>query len=286
MTPKFLPPPYIPIAQVHGFDRIAVAIDCAAVSGPVAKLEASCRGGMTVIQRRLKFNPQWKATVELYQPSAKALRLLVNDCLAEHVGALPTYAEVAVDFIFRSHRQAAVFGDYLAQRIVMRHQRQTVHVEDNTTIYFARRADVAGNKRGRVGCMYFDRPSKLASAHQGQPCVHVEIRLTGSAALSAVGIASASDFLTFDHLQFWASAISLYDLPSKTELGRHIGGRDDSGVSGTALRKRAEKFIRKASVDGQFFMHNAARLDRAVVRKFWQIPLKTVMPPAQATSGD
>lgn len=286
MTPKFLPPPYIPIAQVHCFDRLAVAIDCAAVPGPVATLEASCRGGLTVIQRRLKFNPQWKATLDLYQPSAKALRLLVNDCLGEHVGALPTYAEVAVDFIFRSHRHAAVFGDYLAQRIVMRHQRQAVYVVDNTTIYFARRTDGAGNKRGRVGCMYFDRPSKLPSAHQGQPCVHVEIRLTGSAALSAVGIASASDLLTFDHMQFWASAISLYDLPAKTELGRHIGGRDGAGVSGTALRKRADRFIREASVEGQFFMHNAARLDRAVMRKFWQMPLKTVMPSAQANIGD
>ena len=286
MTPKFLSPPYIPIAQVHRFDRLAAAIDCAAVPGPVAKLEASCQGGVTVTNRKLKFNPQWKAKLDLYQPSAKALRLLVNDCLGDHVGAMPTYAEVAVDFIFRSHRHAAVFGDYLAQRIVMRYQRQAVYVADKRTIYFARRTDGAGNKRGRVGCMYWDRPSKLASAHQGQPCVHVEIRLTGSAALSAVGIASASDFLTFDHMQFWASAISLYDLPAKTELGRHIGGRDNSRVSGTALRKRADKFIRKASVDGQFFMHNAARLDRAVVRKFWQIPLEMVMPPAQATSGD
>ena len=51
-------------------------------------------------------------------------------------------------------------------------------------------------------------------------------------------------------------------------------------------RKRAEKFIRKASLDGHFFMHNAARLDRAVVRKFWQIPLETVMPSAQATLSD
>ena len=286
MTHKFLPPPYIPIALVHRFDRLAVAIDCAAVPGSVAKLEASCQGGVTVTNRKLKFNPQWKAKLDLFQPSAMALRSLVNDCLGEHAGAMPTYAEVAVDFIFRSRRHAAVFGDYLAQRIVMRHQRQAVQVEDHTTIYYGRRADVAGNKRGRVGCMYWDRLSKLASAHKGHPCVHVEIRLTGSAALSAVGIASASDFLTFDHMRFWASAISLYDLPAKTELGRHIGGRDDGGVSGTALRKRADKFIRKASVDGQFFMHNAARLDRAVVRKFWQIPLETVMPPAQATSGD
>ena len=286
MTLKFLTLPHNPIARVHGFDRLAVAVDCAAVPGLVEKLEQSCRGGMVVTDHSLKYNPQWKGKLDLYQPGAKALRLLINDCLGEHVGALPIYAEVAVDFIFRFRRHAAAFGDYLAQRIVMRHQRQAVYVAKKTTIYFSRRTYVAGNKRGRVGCMYFDRPSKLASAHHGQPCVHVEIRLTGSAALSAVGIASASDFLTFDHMRFWASAISLYDLPAKTELGRHIGGRDNGGVSGTALRKRADKFIRKASVDGQFFMHSAARLDRAVVRKFLQIPLETVMPPAQATNGD
>lgn len=286
MTPKFLLPPYIPVAQVHSFDRIAVATDCATVSGPVAKLEASCWGGMTVTHRRLKFNPQWKAKLDLYQPSTKALKVLVNDCLAEHVGALPTYAEIAVDFIFRSKRQAAIFGDYLAQRIVMSYQRQAVCVVDKTTIYFARRADGAGHKRGRVGCMYFDRPSKLASTHYGQPCVHVEIRLTGSAALSAVGIASASDFLTFDHLQFWASAISLYALPTKTELGRFIGGRDGGGVSGTALRKRADKFIRRASVDGQFFMHNAARLNPTVMRKFRQIPLEMLLHAVKGTGSD
>lgn len=286
MTLKFLTLPHNPIARVHGFDRLAVAVDCAAVPGLVEKLEHSCRGGIVVTSHSLKFNHQWKAKLDLYQPSANALRTLVNDCLGEHVGAMPTYAEVAVDFIFRSRRHAAAFGDYLAQRIVMRYQRQAVYVAKKNTIYFSRRTYVAGNKRGRVGCMYFDRPSKLASAHYGQPCVHVEIRLTGSAALSAVGIASASDFLSFDHMRFWASAISLFDLPSKTELGRQIGGKNDGGVSGTALRKRAGKFIRKASVNGQFFMHNAARLDRAVVRKFLQVPLESVMQDARATSDD
>ena len=49
MKPKFLPPPHLPIAHIHCFDRLAIAIDCAAVPGPVTKLEAACRGGLTVI---------------------------------------------------------------------------------------------------------------------------------------------------------------------------------------------------------------------------------------------
>lgn len=248
--------------------------------GPINQLRRACGGGLEVVPGRLKFNPVWQCTVDLYQPSLLALEILNDLCLGSQVGALLTYVEIAHDLIFRRRAAALRYESQLLRRLVMRHQRGYVFRHLGTTNYFNGRSDAAGSKRGRVGVVYSDKPSKLKTPHAGQPCVHIECRITGSAKLAAVGLASVGDLKEFDFGLFWESAAALYALPSKTEIGQIIGGPGGDDVSGTALRKRGLKFVQECSIDGHFFMHNAVRREPRLLRKLEKLPMDFLHLPA------
>lgn len=274
-----IPPPHEAVAHAHGFDRIKIATDRAVLPEPIDKLNFLCAGGADFDVRNLKFNPAWKATLDLRQPAPEAISELRSGYLADQVGAMITYIEVAWDIIFKTQRQAREFQTWLLERLSLCYQRGAIHVFE-CTVYFSRRAGATSGKRGVVGVTYCDRPSKIVSPHFERPCVHVEIRLTGSDVAARAGIASVSDLVHFDHAEFWKRAIRLHECPPPTRLGRLLGGHDMPSVSGTALRKRAHKFVEGCSLDGQFFMHNARRANQRVAKHFARIPLSSVMPIA------
>ena len=278
------PPGFHPYAKAWGYDRFRVLIDRPMLPGPINQLRRACGGGLKVVPGRLKFNPVWQCTVDLYQPSLLALEILNESCLGSQVAALLTYVEIANDLIFRQKAAAVRYESQLMQRLVMRHQRGYVfrHLD---TYYFNGRSDAAGSKRGRVGVVYSDMPSKQNTQHVGQPCVHIECRITGSAKLATVGLASVGDLKKFDFGLFWESAAALYALPSKTEIGQIIGGPGGDDVSGTALRKRGQNFIGGCSIDGRFFMHNAVRQKPRLLRKLEQLPMDLLHLPAVATKA-
>lgn len=260
--------------RVLAFDRIRIGIDSPNLSGPVKRLRRECRGGMKIMLGHQRFNPVWKCQLDLLQPSTEALDALI-DCLGHNTASQVCYAELALDIIVRTRGAARALQRQLAERLVMLNQRDLVHVEQGT-IYYSRRTGESGGKRGRVGVMYSDRRSKLASDFAGQPCVHIEIRLSGKAALASIGLASVSDLVGFDHRRFWSGAAALLELPStKKDLGLLLGPAD---VSDSALRKRADKFRDSCSVGKQFFMHNAVRLHDGLFRALARTPLSEVMP--------
>lgn len=273
------PPPHIPAAHVHGWDRVTVAIDRAAPLKHIRELSNACGGGAKLTVQTLKHNPVWKAKLDLFQPSPDAIDMLLDEYLADQIAAMVTYVEIAWDLIFSTPAQAQAYQVWFLERASMRHQRDRALL-NRRTAYFSRRSAKATGKRGAVGVAYSDRPSKLSSKHSGRDCLHVEIRITGSKAAAAVGIASASDLHHFDHCQFWTRVIRLLEPPKATDLGRLLGLEDQREVSGSALRKRAKKFIAECSADGQFFMHNAIRKNRALTRRFAVIALGSVMPIA------
>ena len=182
-----------------------------------------------------------------------------------------TYAEIAHDLIFSHLDDATAYESLLLERLVMRYQRAVVK-RYKTTSYFNDRSDASASKRGRVVASYSDKPTKLPTRHAGQPCAHIECRITGSAKLGAVGLASVGDLHDFDFGSFWQSLASLYQFPTKTEIGRFIGGPGGDTVSGTALRKRGQKFVDECSIDGQFYMHTAVRQEPGLLRKLLKMP--------------
>ena len=271
-----------PIAKAWGYDRVRILIDRPMLPGPINRLRRACLGGLEVVPGRSKFNPVWQCTVDLYQPSQKALNIVIDQCLGSQVSALLTYVEIAHDLIFDNKAVALSYESLLLRHMVMRHQRDEV-VRFARTHYFSRRSDTSASKRGRVGVIYTDKPSKLNTTHAGLPCVHIECRITGSAKLASVGLSSIGDLRSFDFGKFWQSAVALYELPCKSELGQIVGGPGGSEVSGTALRKRAGKFIDECSIEDQFFMHNAVRLEPRLLRKLVKLPLELLhLPPTNA----
>lgn len=261
----------IPYAKAWGYDRLRILIDQPALPGPINRLRRACRGGLKLTPGRIKFNRVWQCTVDMYQPSLLALDILNERCLGRQVDAMLTYAEIAHDLIFEHSASATAYESHLLERMVMRYQRDVVE-KYGTTSYFNSRSDAAGSKRGRVVAAYSDQPTKLSTPHAGRPCTHIECRITGSAKLAAVGLASVGDLRAFDFGSFWKSSVSLYELPSKTEVGQLIGGPCGDTVSGTALRKRGQKFIDDCSVEGQFYMHTAMRRETRLRRKLVKMP--------------
>lgn len=143
------------------------------------------------------------------------------------------------------------------------------------TYYFGRRTDVKKH-RPNVLAVYADRPSKLGNARPAKgtpPCLHIEWRVSGSPALEGYGIVSLDDLIQFDHPRFWNEHIRLYQLPKPTPLGQLLANAcgADSGVSGSALRKRAAQWRNKYSLCENFVMHNAIRETPGVEKK-----LKTI----------
>jgi len=268
-----------PYAIASGYDRIALAIDRPMLPGPVNRLRRACQGGLKVIPGRLQFNPVWQCTIDLHQPSRLALDILNDHCLQSQVSALLTYAEISHDLIFRRKSMALRYEPLVLQHLVVSRQRDLAQ-RFKSVNYFGRRSDKARSKRGRVLAVYSDKPSKLNTQLAGEPCVHFDYRITGSAKLAAVGIASVGDLREFDFARFWDSAVALYELPTKTEFGRILGGPGGAEVSGTALRKRGERFIDKCSIDGQFYMHNAVRHQPRLLRKLVRMPMDLLHLPA------
>ena len=279
------PPGSHPFAKAWGYDRARVLIDRPMLPGPVKQLRRACSGGLEVVPGRVKFNPVWQCTVDMYQPSLLALQILNDLCLGSQVGALLTYVEITHDLMFRRRAAALRYESQLLQRLIMRHQRGHVVRHSETTNYFNGRSDASAGKRGRVGVVYSDRPSKLNTPYAGRPCVHIECRITGSAKLAAIGLASVGDLQEFDFGLFWNSAAALYALPPKTEIGQIIGGPGGDDVSGTALRKRGQKFIQECSIGDQFFMHNAVRREPRLLRRLEKLPMDFLYSPAAVTKA-
>ena len=270
-TSRKWPKNSLPYAKAWGYDRLRIVIDQPTLPGPVNRLRRACGGGLEVRPGRMPYNPVWQCAVDMYQPSLRALEILNEICLGSRVGAMLTYAEIAHDLIFSHHAAATAYESLLLERLVMRYQRDVVKRHISTS-YFNDRSDASASKRGRVVASYSDKPTKLPTRHAGQPCAHIECRITGSAKLGAVGLASVGDLRDFDFGSFWQSLASLYELPAKTELGQLIGGPGGDTVSGTALRKRGQKFLHESSIDGQFYMHNAVRQEPGLLRKLLKLP--------------
>ena len=158
----------------------------------------------------------------------------------------------------------------------MMYLRQNV-IRCEGTDYFGRRTDENASKRSNVLVVYSDRPSKINNERPDEnalPCLHIELRSTGSAALANHGVVSLEDLILFDHESFWNKNIRIYQLPNLTDLGRLLvklsGSNKD--ISSTALRKKARKWMNDfRNDDGDFVMHNALQATPKLV-----IHLKTL----------
>ena len=262
-TPKSIP------KVIHGFDRIILWSDHSEFPGSLGPMRKYCTD-IKIFVEQMPYQARWKSRIELFQPTIKCLRLFA-EALGNNVSVMVSYVEISLDFPAESDGQALLWRDAFLGGARMKYQGQSVEFDDNKkTCYFGRRVNAAGNKRGKVLAVYADRPSKILNARptdDAPKCLHLEMRATGIVAVSGVGINTIQDLIEFRHKAFWAKQLTLFELPKKTELGRLLANANDTemDVSTTAFRGRAARWIKNASIDHLFVMHNAllGRLDIA-----------------------
>lgn len=268
------------LEPIFGFDRVDVWFDVADIPLPLEALNAEC----TAVKFQVgsaPFGARWKSKVQLFQPTRKALKILLEG-LPSIVSAKLTYAEIAFDITCPNGEVARqLLGAFLsAARMVS--QRQPVILK-GTVWYFGRRTKSTNSLRqkptGRPHRLaaYADRPSKLHNAkptNQTKPACHIEWRASGSTALANLGIVTLKDLIAFDHLAFFGEHVRLYALPKGAELGRLLARckKANPDVSGTALRKRAAIWRQAATQCGKFILHNALLGRSNVAKRLETVP--------------
>lgn len=242
--------------KIFGFDRVKPWLNHPELPIKPSRLKRHCTD-VKVTLGQMPHNANWKLQVELFQPTNKCLTLL-KEALGSDVRALINYAEIACDIPANSKEQSQDWQKKFIGSAKMLYQRQNV-IRYEGTDYYGRRE----SKRGNVLAVYADLPSKINNAKpaaNAKPCLHIECRIRGSTALANRGVVSLQDLILFDHESFWDKNIRIYQLPNPTDLGRLLGKSFglNNNISGTALRKRATKWMNDfRNDDDDFVMHNA-----------------------------
>lgn len=243
---------------VLGFDCYKFWIDHALPDLPVAEIKRHCTRFEIHANCSRPYQPLWKSYIEIFQPDDRGSQLLASAIQQGRYRTQPVYAEIALDQITANRMDADAVRNFILAHLLVPHMRHDVVCENGTTFYYSPRAGKNGEKVPLVPALYSDRESKLASQYAGRRCAHLEYRYTGSEVLSTIGIACMADIAAFSHDNFWRQHLTLARLPSKTKLGCFLLP-DKSRCTGTALRKRANKFLEPFHVEGQFVLQNVRR---------------------------
>lgn len=254
---------YISVSEclkIFGFDLFKLWADRPELFITTKRIKKHCTDFKAILGQ-MPYNANWKLQVELFQPTIKCLELFKAE-LGSEVRTLITYVEFACDVPAATKEQAKWWQKNFIGSAKMMYQRQNV-IRCKGTDYYGRRTDENSSKRSNVLAVYSDRPSKINNERPDEnalPCLHIEHRATGSAALVNHGVVSLEDLILFDHESFWNKNIRIYQLPNLTDLGRLLvklsGSNKD--ISSTALRKKARKWMNDfRNDDGDFVMHNA-----------------------------
>lgn len=272
---KTAPDTYVAPSVIYGLDRFTVWLDHTELTIKKSILERHCTK-ITVCLEQMPYNARWKLKLVILQPTIKFLQLLV-DALGSNIAALLTYVEIACDLPAKNAEQALLWRDDLMAKASMKSQRGTVRLDKRgTTFYFGSRYKVKKQvkvRRANVLTVYADKPSKLNNAGPADgnlPCLHIENRTSGAAALEAHGIVSLSDLIQFDHQRFWNEHLIVYALPGVTKLGRILAEHlnTNTNISNTALVKKAHAWERGYRIRGAFIMHNAIVANRGIEKYF------------------
>ena len=163
--------------------------------------------------RRVKepawFNPSYKQTFRLFQPSQEAL-----EWLAKRDDVLLTFVELALDYTTSDEWLKLALADAFNKHFVQRwHRSRETKIFDNHS-----NASTGPRRPGLRFQWYTDFPSKVT----GEDCFHLEAKCQGGAALRRIGINHPRDLIQFDHGEFWRAQLtgSFFDCDHE-RLGRN-----------------------------------------------------------------
>lgn len=221
---------------VNELDKVELQAEHALSEKDLAKLGEHCRQvGQRPIQ--VKYHRRWTYCVWVVRPTRRCLELL-RKLLKRATNGYKIYlVELARDFLISQPCLREALALVLVRSLTVLRRQLRVTYEKGTFYW---------GKRGPLSiALYVDRPKKGAKATD-QPCVHIELRLRGIAQLRRFGLQTLAQLLDPGFDSAWSRVVNIVHVPrKKAVLGRLLGKRE---VSGTALRKRADAFIRRGAV--------------------------------------
>ena len=243
------------VSQTDGFDRITMHLDRPELPFSLNLLDAHCTK-YAAIPSQLKYQANRKFVLELFQPTKKCLQV-IRKGLGREVCVDITDAEIARDITpFDPDHLSELLAAFLGCAR-MPYERDVVLPVKAVVWYYSR-----GREDGNHLVVYADKPSKINNAKPKSVaplCLHVEWRSKGKEALSNIGIMALDDLIKFDFDGHWDNHLKLYDLPTKTLLGRKLAKLDDgkTDASNTAYLKRGNAFLSRHSKHDIFVLQNA-----------------------------
>jgi hypothetical protein len=265
------------IITEHGYDRLKVWFDRSELSFQIEILKQHCHEAIHTLGE-MHFGANWKSSLDIFQPTTECLKL-IRKALGNEVRVLLEYVEIALDLTPPPNRprlSPQLERAFLAAAVPKHHRREAICIQG--TWYFERRSEQGERRRPNVLTVYSDRPSKInnKTVEGAVPCLHIEWRISGSAAMHRAGLITLDDLIAFKPSSFWPQHVELYALPGTTQLGRVLS-RVNSGkleASDQAFRKRAANWVRENSLksnhgDEAFVLYNALRgMDRRAFKPY------------------
>ena len=150
------------------------------------------------------------------QPGERVLRLF-----AERADVKITYLELARDVVFDDHdADVRAMLRLTARHFVQpRHRTRRATVFDDTENYRTSQLyDDNGRPKRGVNFQFYDIPAKETGEW---PCLHMEAKVTGSAACRRLGIDHSKDLLGFDYDSLWKRHLVFYDV-DREQTGRRL----------------------------------------------------------------
>jgi hypothetical protein len=253
--------------------------------------------------------------VKLHQPTLKTLDVLDEGLCSFHV----IRVDVALDLWVASSAEAEYLGQYIARRFLIRHSKTTTPIQIErrdgrngdrlgadvalddaerdlppTTLYFDREVGDEGllRKRGKEGVIYWDRDTKVRKGPPmgDMPCVHLELRFLGAAALRKVQLNTTAGMRLRNYQDLWSTQIRMLVAPDAERLAKWLSRTSDATRPGdlpSASRRTADHLLRASSLgeSTEGATHNLLHLlrkpahrRRNAFRLFREEPLKWLLP--------
>jgi hypothetical protein len=219
--------------SVTAFDRIILKS-----TSPLDQLKDQLPNGakVKVTPVDVPFSPNWPYKVDIRQPDAATLAALKR-AVGPDTQLEISYIEVARDYPVRFATEAQRLLLYFLRTATLRYGPQVVTMTENILYY-------GDANRGLRLALYADRPSKLATPAQGQPCLHTELRLQGAEAVRKAHLLTLDDLTSLNFKAFWNQHISLWEYGNRARMGAALRTQTPRRlITDNALRTRFSRAL-------------------------------------------
>lgn len=219
--------------SVAAFDRIILKS-----TSPLDQLKDHLPNGakVKVTPVDVPFSPNWPYKVDIRQPDAATLAALKR-AVGPDTQLEISYVEVARDYPVRFATEAQRLLLYYLRTATLRYGPQVVTMTENVFYY-------GDANRGLRLALYADRPSKLATPAQGQPCLHTELRLQGAEAVRKAHLLTLDDLASLNFKAFWKQHIGLWEFGNRARMGAALRTQTSrEPVTENALRTRFSRAL-------------------------------------------